>query len=390
MIKRQLEERLKKAATKYPVVGLIGPRQSGKTTLAKAVFGSYPYVSLEKPSDLEYALDDPEGFLAQFPKRVIIDEAQRAPKLFSYIQVIVDKKQRPGMYILTGSQNFEILEKISQSLAGRISLQRLLPFSLEELANGKILPANLWQLILKGGYPRIYDKKLNPADWLSNYVTAYLERDVRSIKNIGDLSTFQRFLRMCAYRSGKILNLSSLANDCGITHNTAKAWLSVLEASFIVFLLNPYFNNYNKRLVKSPKLYFIDTGLQCYLMGIKNSKDLRLHSEIGSIFETFIVSELVKMFVQKGLAPNLFFWRDKLGREIDCIIEKGRRIIPLEIKSGQTINQDYFKNLNYWNNLSGAAPADSIIVYAGNRSQQRSKGRLVSWKDLPDLEDYIF
>ncbi|HVN67167.1 MAG TPA: ATP-binding protein [Candidatus Sulfotelmatobacter sp.] len=389
MIKRELEAKLKKAARQYPVVGIIGPRQSGKTTLSKAVFGSYPYVSLEKPSELEFAIGDPEGFLAQFPKNVIIDEVQRAPKLFSYIQIIVDQAQKPGMFVLTGSQNFELLAKISQSLAGRAALQTLLPFSFGELERGGLLPARLPDLLFRGGYPRIYDKKLNATDWLSNYVTAYLERDVRSIKNVGDLSTFQRFLKMCAFRSGKILNLSSLANDCGITHNTAKAWLSILEASYIIFLLSPYYNNFNKRLIKAPKLYFCDTGLLCYLLGLRRAEDVKHHPEIGSIFETFVVGEIAKMFAGQGRAPALYFWRDKMGREIDCLIETGRKAIPLEIKAGQTISNDFFTNLNYWNSLSKSKPAEALVVYGGDASQKRSNGRVLSWRDLSEVEKLI-
>lgn len=385
MIKRLLGKKLKAAARKYPVVGIVGPRQSGKTTLAQSVFNRHPYVSLEKPSDLAFALEDPEGFLNQFPRGAIIDEIQRAPKLFSYIQVIVDQRQKAGMFIITGSQNFGLLEKINQSLAGRISIQKLLPFSLEELTGTNFAPQTLEHILFYGGYPRIYDKHLAPTDWLSNYVQAYLERDVRSIKNIGDLSTFQRFLKMCAYRSGKILSLSSLANDCGITHNTAKAWLSVLEASFIVFLLNPYHKNFNKRLIKAPKLYFLDVGLMCFLMGINKERDIRLHPEIGAIFETFIMSELVKTRMHRGLPLNLFFWRDKLGKEIDCIAESGQHVLPIEIKSGQTINSFYFDNLTYWTKLAKRKPADSVMIYTGKESQKRSNGQIFSWRDIVKL-----
>jgi predicted AAA+ superfamily ATPase len=385
MIKRLLEKKIKEAVRQYPVVGIIGPRQSGKTTLARNTFAHYPYVSLEKPSELTFALEDPEGFLNQFPKGAIIDEIQRAPELFSYIQTIVDQKQKEGLFILTGSQNFVLLEKISQSLAGRISIQKLLPFSLEELVKSNISPPTLGGILFKGGYPRIYDKHLAATDWLSNYVSTYLERDVRSIKNVGDLSTFQRFLKMCAFRSGKVLNLSSLANDCGITHNTTKAWISVLEASFIIFLLNPYHKNFKKRLIKAPKLYFYDTGLMCFLIGITNDHDITLHPEIGSIFETFVISELIKIRINRMLSLNFYFWRDKIGREIDCIFEKNSRLLPIEIKSGQTIRSEFFNNLNYWSELAGGKKADSLIIYAGSMNQKRSNGQIMSWRNIINL-----
>ncbi|MFC1495786.1 ATP-binding protein [Candidatus Margulisiibacteriota bacterium] len=389
MIKRELGEKIKKAAGQYPVVGVIGPRQSGKTTLVKELFKKYPYISLEKPTELEFALSDPEGFLGRFQKGGIIDEIQRAPQLFSYIQTIVDQNQKAGQFIITGSQNFGLLEKIGQTLAGRIALKELLPFSYLELKGGKIDPSKLEELLYKGGYPKIYDKKLNPSDWHSNYVKTYLERDVRTIKNIGDLSTFQRFLRMCAYRSGKILSLSSLANDCGITHNTAKAWLSVLEASYIVFLLNPYYKNYNKRLIKSPKLFFYDVGLLCYLMGISNKKNLLLHPEIGSIFETFIISEIKKMLINSGIHIDIYYWRDKLGREIDCLIDKSGQSIALEIKAGQTIAPQYFKNLNYWSKLTRAKTGSQIVIYAGSSNQKRSNATVLSWKNLERVLEVV-
>lgn len=382
MIKRALTRKLQEAVKNYPVVAVVGPRQSGKTTLVKMVFPKYNYVSLEKPSELEFALSDAEGFLGQFQDGAIIDEIQRAPQLFSYIQTIVDQKQKEGQFILTGSQNFGLLEKITQSLAGRISILELLPFTLEEMKHAKILPDKLPELLYKGGYPRIYDKRLNPTDWLSNYVAAYLERDVRSLKQVGDLSTFQRFVKMCAFRSGKILNLSSLANDCGITHNTAKAWISVLQASFIVFLLNPYYKNFNKRLIKSPKLYFFDVGLLCYLMGISHSQDLHLHPEIGSIFETFVISELKKNLIHHGIHKDLYFWRDKLGREIDAIIEGAQKNISIEIKAGQTISSQYFDNLIYWSKLTHSKASDQYVIYAGNKSQKRSSFQVLKWSDL--------
>src|SRR3989338_315846 len=293
MIKRHLSRKIKEAAKKYPVISLVGPRQSGKTTLAKMTFPRQPYVSLEKPSELAFALEDPEGFLARYPRGAVIDEAQKAPELFSYIQAIVDEKQTAGRYVLTGSQNFNFLQRVTESLAGRTSIQKLLPFSLGELLSSPWNPTSLAATMFTGGYPRIYDKGIRPTDWLGNYVLTYLERDVRSIIKVGDLSVFQRFLKMCAFRSGKLLNLSALANDCGITHNTARAWLSVLEASFIVFLLKPYHKNFNKRLIKSPKLYFFDVGLAASLVGIAAPSDIAAHHLKGALFESFIMSEFM-------------------------------------------------------------------------------------------------
>lgn len=382
MIGRHLNKRIKEAARKYPVISLVGPRQSGKTTLVKIAFPLKPYVSLEKPSELAFALEDPEGFLAQYPHGMVIDEAQKAPELFSYIQAIVDDKQTAGMYVLTGSQNFNFLQRVTESLAGRTSIQKLLPFSLGELMESPWDPSSLEAVLFAGGYPRIYDKKISPPDWLGNYILTYLERDVRSIINVGNLSVFQRFLKMCAFRSGKLLNLSALANDCGITHNTARAWLSVLEASFIVFTLTPHYKNFNKRLVKTPKLFFYDTGLLCYLLGIDKEKGLMMRPEAGSIFETFVISELLKSRANKGEPANLYFWQDKLGREVDCLIDKGRVIVPVEIKAGRTISQEYFKNLGYWCALSKCKKGKSFVVYAGDKSQKRSGGTVLGWRDL--------
>ena len=382
MIYRELEKILRKAAQKYPVISIMGPRQSGKTTLAKAVFASKKYVSLENPQTRSFAEQDPQGFLNQYPQGAIIDEVQRVPSLFSYIQTLVDERKEEGLYILTGSQNFGLMENVTQSLAGRVSINRLLPFSLRELQEGNVVQNNLNVLLFTGGYPRIYDKALEPTDWLGNYIETYLERDVRSLKNVGDLSSFHTFLRMCAARSGQLLNLSSLASDCGITHNTAKAWLSVLEASFLVFLLRPHYKNFNKRLKKSPKLYFLDTGLLCALVGITKSEELATHSMRGAIFETWVISEVVKMHYHKGKPLNIYFWQDKLGREIDCIMEVGEKMMPIEVKSGQTVVEDYWKNLTYWKQLAGQSTLSGTVVYAGDEGQIRKTGTLLPWHHL--------
>lgn len=385
MLQRLLKDRLRAAVKKYPVAAVVGPRQSGKTTLVRRTFPRKAYVSLENPDTRAFALEDPRRFLGRYPRGVILDEAQRAPDLFSYIQTIADESGREGLFILTGSQHFGFMEKVTQSLAGRVSILKLLPFSVEELRHGRKLPPALDDVLFTGGYPRIYHKRLDPTDWLQGYVETYLDRDVRQIKNVGDLSIFHRFLRMTAHRCGRLLNLSSLAIDCGITHNTAKAWLSILEASFLIFLLPSHHRNFNKRLKKSPKLYFYDTGLLCFLLGITGSEELAVHAMRGAVFESFVLSELMKHRWNRGLHYDLYFWQDKLGREVDCIIEKGQRVTPVEIKSGQTIGADFFQNLNYWRNLARCGPENAFLVYAGRQSQNRRDGHVLGWKDLHKL-----
>jgi uncharacterized protein len=398
MIKRALETVLKKAAAGYPVVTLTGPRQSGKTTLVRAAFPKYDYVSLEDPDQNAYAIEDPRGFLSQFKGKAILDEAQRAPSLFSYIQTIVDSSGDPGKYVLTGSQNFLLLQKISQTLAGRCSVLHLMPFCLSELETrkpftlskiGRTAPdpgrnsqRDLMDVLFTGFYPRIHDKGLEPMDWLANYYRTYVERDVRDIVNIGDMESFGRFVRLCAGRNGQILNLSSLANDCGVTHTTVRRWISILEAGFLVILLRPHFKNFNKRLIKSPKLYFLDTGLLCFLLKIRSPDDLRLHASRGGIFESFVISEILKNILNRGKEPNIYFWRDSGGHEIDIIMEEDSGLIPIEIKSGQTVSGDFFSGIEYWRNLAGEKDAPAALVYGGDRSYQRTGSIVYSWSCL--------
>jgi predicted AAA+ superfamily ATPase len=398
MIKRHLEAKLIQAANSYRVLSVTGPRQSGKTTLVRQVFKDARYVSLENPQEQEFALTDPRGFLAQFTDRVILDEVQRAPKLFSYIQGIVDERQKKGQFILTGSQNFLLMEKVSQSLAGRCAVLHLLPFSRGELANrpmmdieslGKTTPqqakktdrSDLFEQMFKGFYPPIYDQKLTPQDWLANYYRTYVERDVRQVLNLGDSETFARFVRLCAGRSGQLLNMSSLAADSGISVPTVKRWLSLLQASFLIYLLQPYHSNFNKRLVKSPKLYFYDTGLLCYLLRIRSGEELITHSARGAVFETFVISELLKNCSNDGREPDIFFWRDSAGHEIDVIIDLGSKQIPIEIKSGQTLVGEFFAGLEYWRSLPGQDRCKPILVYGGQESCVRQKTVVISWSD---------
>ncbi len=396
MIPRTLGTKLKKAASQYPVITLTGPRQSGKTTLARAVFEDYAYASLEDPELRAFALEDPRGFLTQFNDRVILDEIQRAPDLFSYIQTIVDEAGHAGQFVLTGSHNFLLLQGISQTLAGRCAIFHLLPFSLDELTGvrplrlrdlGSTLPSGrkkpaqgLDAHLFRGFYPRIHDKNLPPHDWLKNYAMTYLERDVRDITRVGDLETFRRFMRLCAARSGQLLNFSNIATDCGVSHTTARRWLSVLEASFLVILLRPHYQNFRKRLVKAPKLYFLDPGLLCYLLRIKTPEELAFHAARGAVFETFVVSELYKRAFNSGQEPNFFFWRDSAGHEIDLIIDQGSSLTALEIKSGATVNRDFFKGLEFWRNLTGEKTGGgSGLIYGGDNSSVRNGFRVYAW-----------
>ncbi|MFH1846287.1 MAG: ATP-binding protein [Candidatus Omnitrophota bacterium] len=380
-----MEKVIKNLSTGFPSIALIGPRQSGKTTLVKKIFPKKPYVLLEDPETQQFAINDPRGFLSQFPSGAVIDEAQKAPQLFSYLQGIIDKENKPGMFILTGSQNFLLMEKITQSLAGRIAILKLLPFSVKELNSANISFEHYEDYLFKGFYPRPYDIKIDPSNFYSNYVQTYLERDLRLLKNVHDLSTFHTFLKMCAHRTGQLVNLSSIANDCGINHNTAKAWLSLLETSFIVFLLRPYYKNYNKRLVKMPKLYFTDPGLASYLAGIQDTNHLSNHPLKGPLFETLVISELLKKRFNSAKDNNLYFWRDKTGHEIDCLIENRSQLFPIEIKSGRTISEDYFKNIKYWNKLSGNDPALSYIVYGGTAEQKRKTANILTWQKIYTL-----
>lgn len=396
MIKRTLAEKLKQAAGLFPIVTLTGPRQSGKTTLVQAVFKNYRYVSLELFDQRQFAMEDPRGFLSQFDGPVILDEVQRAPELFSYLQVLVDEhRDWTGRFILTGSQNFLLLQSISQSLAGRCAVLHLLPFSLAELEGrdptaletlGKSAPRNprppekgLLETLFTGFYPRIHDKHLPPRDWLASYYQTYLERDVRNVLNVGDIETFGRFIRLCAGRCGQLLNLSGLASDCGISHTTAKRWISVLEASFIVTLLRPHHKNFGKRLVKSPKLYFLDTGLLCYLLQIRSPDELFHRAERGAVFESLVVSEMYKNFMHRGEQPSIYFWRDASGHEVDIIIDLGQVLIPVETKSAQTIASDFFNNLIYWRKASGDETAQAALVYGGELSFKRSGVVVYPW-----------
>ena len=342
MIVRDLTPRLLRAAVRSPSVTLTGPRQSGKTTLCRAVFPRHAHVTLESPDDRAFAADDPRAFLAQFPRGAILDEVQRAPDLLSYLQGIIDDDPTPGRWILSGSQNLSLLESVSQSLAGRTEVHHLLPLTHGEITRFDRHPAGLDETLYSGGYPRIFDRRLEPTDWLRSYVATYLERDVRTISNVGDLATFQRFVELCAGRSAQLLNYSSLAGDCGISQPTAKAWLSVLEAGFIAFRLPAFHANLRKRPVKMPKLYFHDTGLVCWLLGIRRLEQLRSHPLRGPIFETWVVSEAYKHRNNLGLTGGMWFYRDRNGAEVDLVVDRTDDLALVEAKSSTTPSSSLF------------------------------------------------
>ena len=379
MIERELKNKLLEMIGKYPIVTLTGPRQSGKSTLLKYSFPNYQYVSLEDPDVREYAQTDPRGFLSTYPDKTIIDEVQRVPELFSYLQTHVDSHSKEGMYLLAGSHNFLMMQSIGQSLAGRTAILKLLPFSHQEMKNGGVLPKTVEDEIFMGAYPRLYDKNIAPNDFYPFYIQTYVERDVRLMKNVGDLSKFIRFIKLCAGRIGQILNLSSLANVCGIAVTTATSWLSLLEASYIVYLLKPDNNNYSKRLVKSPKLYFYDTGLACSLLEIKESTQVANHFLRGGLFENLVINEFVKESLNKGEEPQLNFWRDKTGNEVDLLQTIGNKQYAYEIKSGSTYSQDYFKGISFWAKLSGAPPEQCNAIYTGETKFKTSKGEVLPW-----------
>lgn len=384
MIPRIISNYLTYVASKFPVVSITGPRQSGKTTLARTLFPHKPYVSLEDIDIRSFALNDPRGFLNSYESGAIIDEVQYAPDLFSYIQTRVDLSQKEGEFILTGSQNFLLSEKISQSLAGRAAITELLPFSYKEIKEAGRASSSPFEMIYKGFYPRLYDRDIDPLSWYKSYIKTYVERDLRQLTNIIHLKEFDLFLRLCAGRIGQLINLSSLSIECGVSHNTIKQWLSILEASYIIFFLKPHYKNFNKRLVKQEKLYFYDTGLASYLLGIQSAQDLILHYMKGSLFENYVIAELMKTSFNQGQDPHLYFWRDNHGHEIDALIEKGTTLLPIEIKGGQTLSESFFKGLRFWLDLSSSSKG--YLIYAGEEAQKRSEGiEVLSWQDVDKI-----
>lgn len=382
MIRRTAHDTIMRLARGFPVIAITGPRQSGKTTLARSAFPHKPYLTLEDPDTRLLAESDPRGLLSAYPDGLIIDEAQRAPLLFSYLQGVVDNNLVPGKYVLTGSQQFGLLSEITQSLAGRVGMVQLLPFAMDELKSAAKLPDDVDRLMLYGMYPPFYDRDLAPSDWFPAYVNTYIERDVRQLINVRDLSAFQRFIKMCAARAGQLLNLSSLASDCGISHNTAAAWISVLEASYIVFLLRPHFSNFNKRMVKTPKLYFIDTGLAAWLLGVREQEQLVFHAQRGALFENLVVMEFLKARFNRGQQADLHFWRDSKGLEVDLLLDDGITLKPVEIKSGQTIAADSLVSLKKWCDLSGTSGRPAWLVYGGTSELANGNIAIIPWRKL--------
>lgn len=387
MINRNIAVHLLKLAAQYPVISVSGPRQSGKTTLVRQIFPQLEYINFEDIELRTLAEQDPKQFLNRYPSGLILDEAQYVPTLFSYIQLEADRRKRAGEFVLTGSQNFLLMEKITQSLAGRVALFNLLPFSIEELRGTAFERAHADQYLFTGMYPRLYEAGLDPAFYYPNYIQSYIERDVRQLVNVVDLSKFRTFTEMCAGRIGQLYNQSSIGNDLGIDHKTVDRWFSILETSFIAFTLRPYFRNFNKRITKTPKLYFYDTGIACSLLGIRNQQQLERHPMKGPLFENFIIVEILKNFYNRGIRPNLYFWRDQTGNEVDLLVDEGGTIYPVEIKSAQTFNPDFFKGLHYFNALANNDAQHAHLVYGGNQNLDSATGNVRSWNNLPDFKE---
>lgn len=381
-VKREISPIIRDLATKFPIVTLTGPRQSGKSTLLKHEFPEYDYISLEDADLRELALTDPRSFIKHYSNHVILDEIQRVPTLLSYLQSHVDSKNLPGMYLLAGSQSFLLMQGLSQSLAGRTALLTLLPFSRKELNDENLLPVDINEIIFKGMYPRIYNMGIEPMHYYPSYIQTYVERDVRNVLKVTDLNKFIKFIKLCAGRIGQILNLTSLANETGISSTTAEGWISVLEASYICYRLHPYFRNFNKRIIKAPKLYFYDTGLACNLLGLTAPEQLSQFYMRGALFENLVINQFLKDGYNKGINPDLSYWRDSTGNEIDLITTSGLDINAYEIKSGSTFNNDYFKNLDKWGKLANIEKNHLNVIYNGDETLQTSFGNLISFRNF--------
>jgi predicted AAA+ superfamily ATPase len=397
MILRTLTESINRVSQAFPVVAILGPRQSGKTTLAKTIFNKHKYISFEEVIEARNEFkNDPHGFFNTYKNEhgIILDEFQHVPDILSYIQLYVDLDRKPGYFILTGSQNFLMNTAITQTLAGRVAIMTLLPLSIGELLNANLLPNNIEELVFKGSYPELFvNPKLLSTDWYPNYIRTYLERDVRDVKRVENLSTFNKFMKLCAARIGQVLNHTSLANDCDISVPTVKAWLSVLEASYVIFTLQPYSSKFTRRLIKSPKLFFYDVGLASSLLGLESVEDVKLSIYRGNLIESLIISEIMKLYLNYSRVPRAFFLRDKTGHEIDCVLEKHTKLIPIEIKSKMTASMNLFDDLVFWKKVAEKEEDDSLadgyVIYSGQETQKRSYGTFLSWKDINKLLDVI-
>jgi len=391
MPSRDLAPHARALARRHPVLAVTGPPQSGKTTFCRAEFPDHPYVTLEAPDERRFALEDPRGFLARFPDGAVLDEVQRAPELLSYLQGLVDERPKNGRWVLTGSQHFTLSRALSQSLAGRVARLELFPLTLSELWRFPSPPETLYETLFAGGYPRIHDRKLPPGEWLSNYVATYVERDVRAILNVGDLLAFQTFLGQAAARSGQLLNLSNLGVDAGVSQPTAKSWMSVLETSYVTFRIPPFARNLRKRLVKAPKLCFLDSGLLCYLLGIRAPAELVTHPLRGAIFESWVAAEIKKAHAHRGERAELSFYRDQRGLEIDLLLAHGRELHAIEAKSGQTVSSSFFESFEPFEAALATArrrepPTRRYVIFGGEHGQERKDAHVLAWRELADLD----
>ncbi|MCU4175722.1 ATP-binding protein [Carboxylicivirga sp. N1Y90] len=385
VIKRKIAASIRNMLSKYPVIALTGPRQAGKTTVLKNAFADYRYINLENPDNRHFAESDPNAFLAQFSSKVILDEVQRVPSLFSYIQTLVDESGTMGQFILSGSQNFHLMEKITQSLAGRVAILKLFPFDHSELKKENLLNEDYLYNSIKGYYPAIYDRNIPSRTFYSNYIQTYLLRDVSELVSIRNMRAFKRFIALCATRAGQLLNLNNIANECDITQPTAKSWLSALEHSYIVFTLNPYYKNFKKRIVKTPKLYFYDTGLLCHLLKIHSSEQVHTHPLKGILFENMMIAEYHKQMYHNDTFHDTWFWRDSGGHEVDFITDETNHLKAYELKSTQTIMSDLFKGLLFFENIAKDERIEKYLVYGGNQEQKRSVANIVPWNKFGNL-----
>lgn len=383
-ISRSISSIIKAQQSKYPVLALTGPRQSGKTTLLKELFADYRYVSLENPDTRSFATDDPVGFLNEYDENTIFDEVQRVPLLFSYIQTKVDQSRQMGQFILSGSQNFHLLSNITQTLAGRVALFKLLPLDFSELKPAGLLADDYSLAALKGCYPAIFDRDIDPVVFYANYIQTYIEKDVTELTNIRDLKLFRTFLGLCAGRAGQLLNLNAIANECDIAQPTAKAWLSILESSYITFQLQPYHQNFNNRLVKTPKLYFYDTGLLCYLLGIRAPGELIENRLKGNVFENMILAEYQKQNHHRYLHRDYYFWQDRDGHEVDMLLRKLNGFDIYEIKATQTITSALFKEMDLFASLVPSEQVNKTLIYGGMENQERTNYKVLGWQNVAD------